>query len=96
VDTKARLAEYCDLAHTLGDPLAIAIEIDVGLRRGGARNPAELLEMLDILARQRNRLRFTGLMGYDGHVPFAPPGFDSDAEFAAVHERYMGFVQAGN
>lgn len=29
-------------------------------------------------------------------MPFAPPGFDSDTEFAAVHERYSDLVQAAS
>lgn len=95
VDTKERLLEYKELADTLPHPLRIAVEIDVGMRRGGPRTVTELLEMLEILANHPGQLRFVGFMGYDGHVPFAPPGFDSDTEFAAVHDRYSTFVLAG-
>lgn len=95
VDTKERVNEYKGLAHSLHKRLDVAVEIDVGLRRGGARTTTELLEMLAIIASHPQQLRFVGFMGYDGHVPFAPPGFDSDVEFAAVQERYADFVAAG-
>lgn len=95
VDTKERMLEYRALANSVPARLDVAIEIDVGLRRGGARTTEELLEMLAIVAASPMRLRFVGLMGYEGHVPFAPPGFDSDTEFAAVTARYADFVQAG-
>ncbi|MEZ4295306.1 MAG: alanine racemase [Polyangiaceae bacterium] len=96
IDTKERLLEYLDLATSIHHRLSVAIEIDVGLHRGGARTTTELLEMLAVIADNPSRLRFVGFMGYEGHVPFAPPGFDSDAEFAAVQARYADFVQAGS
>ncbi|MBK8259438.1 MAG: alanine racemase [Polyangiaceae bacterium] len=96
VDTKERLVEYLTLADSIHHPLRIALEIDVGLRRGGARNASELLEMLAIIAQNSGRLRFAGFMGYEGHVPFAPPGFDSDTEFGDVMARYAEFVQVGS
>jgi hypothetical protein len=95
VDTKERMLEYKDLAHALHRTLDVAIELDVGLRRGGARTITELLAILDILAAYPKQLRLAGFMGYDGHVPFAPQGFDSDAEFAAVQQRYDDLVKAG-
>lgn len=92
VDTEERALEYQALAEELGRTLEVVLEIDVGLRRGGARTASELREMLDVVGARASRLRFGGLMGYEGHVPFAPPGFDSDAEFTAVMERYADFV----
>lgn len=94
VDTKERMIEYRELAVSVGRPLHVVVEIDVGLRRGGARTVTELLEMLAVMDSRDGLLRLEGFMGYEGHVPFAPPGFDSDVEFAAVHERYSDFVAA--
>lgn len=100
VDTPQRLDEYRSLAHRLGTRLRINVEIDVGLRRGGSMSSEQLLEMLAILAGHPESLAFTGFMGYDGHVPFAPSFLGSkeaavEKEFAAVQRRYLRFVEAG-
>lgn len=95
VDTAERMAEYRDLADQRGSALRIAVEIDVGLRRGGAIDDQELLAMLSIID-ESSLLEFTGFMGYDGHVPFAPDGADPDREFADVQRRYAAFVEAGS
>lgn len=95
VDTPERAAEYVQLAHVHGRRLRVAIEIDVGLRRGGARTTQELLDILAVLAASPQRVHLVGFMGYDGHVPYAPPGFDSDMEFAAVQARYAEFLEVG-
>lgn len=94
VDTAERLAEFRDLADERGSAIRVAVEIDVGLRRGGARDSDELLAMLSIIDGS-GRLQFGGLMGYDGHVPFAPEGADPNNEFLAVQRRYADFVRAG-
>ena len=93
VDGPARQAELARVAAEIGRPLGVAIELDVGLRRGGV---ADREALVDLLARITGTpLRFGGYMGYDGHVPFAPPGFDADQEFARVHARYARLVDAG-
>jgi len=94
IDTAERLAEYRDFADERGTTINVAVEIDVGLRRGGAIDDEELLAMLSIID-ESSRLRFTGFMGYEGHVPFAPTGANPDNEFAQVQQRYADFVQAG-
>lgn len=95
VDTPERLTEYRELADQRGNALRIAVEIDVGLRRGGAIDRDALLTMLSIID-DSSHLQFTGFMGYDGHVPFAPEGADPAREFAEVQRRYADFVQAGS
>jgi len=35
-------------------------------------------------------------MGYDGQVPFAPPGADPTRELQSVQQRYADFVAAGS
>lgn len=91
VDTPERLTAYRDLAEQRQTTIRVAVEIDVGLRRGGARSEQELLAMLSIIDGS-SQLELAGFMGYDGHVYFAPEG----TEFAAVQERYAGFVRAGS
>ena len=73
IDTPQRLAGYVALARTLGQPLRVSVEIDVGLRRGGAASEAELGDLLREVRAQSRYVEFVGLMGYDGHVPHAPP-----------------------
>jgi D-serine deaminase-like pyridoxal phosphate-dependent protein len=94
VDTAERMQQYADLAAERGSPINISVEIDVGLRRGGARDDDELLAMLSIIDGS-SMLQFTGFMGYEGHVPFAPTGANPDIEFDNVQQRYADFVEAG-
>jgi D-serine deaminase-like pyridoxal phosphate-dependent protein len=94
IDTEARMQQYADLATSRGVEINVAVEIDVGLRRGGARDNDELLAMLAIID-DSALLRFTGYMGYDGHVPFAPAGADPTRELRSVQQRYADFVAAG-
>ena len=49
-------------------PLEVAIEFDVGMGRGGVGDRAELQSCLDILRAERDRLRLTAVLGYDGHA----------------------------
>jgi len=96
VDTVDRANEYAALAKRMHTHLKVAVEIDVGLRRGGAIDAPELLNILAVLDANKRFLTFAGFMGYDGHVPEgAAFGLDPDAEFAAVHARYKEFVTAG-
>jgi D-serine deaminase-like pyridoxal phosphate-dependent protein len=96
VDTVDRAKEYAALAKRMHIHLRVAVEIDVGLRRGGAIDNADLLNILAVIDANKRFLTFAGFMGYDGHVFFGPAfGQDADAEFAAVHARYRAFVNAG-
>ncbi len=96
VDTVDRAKEYAALAKRLHTHLRVAVELDVGLRRGGAIDNADLLNILAVIDANKRFLTFAGFMGYDGHVFFGPAfGQDADAEFAAVHARYRAFVNAG-
>ncbi len=75
-DSPERLAELAALAGTLGVTLRIAVEIDVGLRRSGVRVPAELGAVLEGFG-PTAPVQLAGLLGYDGHVAFAPGGRDA-------------------
>ncbi len=95
----AMLDDYLALAAERGLQLRINLEIDVGLHRGGARNAEELRALLARLRSAEGRARFSGFMGYDGHVAHAP-GFGPFASreervheaFAAMLARYGEFV----
>jgi hypothetical protein len=89
-----------DLA-SLNLPLKVAIELECGVMRGGPRTTDELIEILDVIS--DSKLKFSGFMGYDGHVIFAPltatiPGapivLTSDEEFANVNVKYQAFIDA--
>jgi D-serine deaminase-like pyridoxal phosphate-dependent protein len=67
VDTPRRLTQYADVARARGARLRIALEVDVGLRRGGLADPAALAAAID-LARAEPSIEITGLMGYDAHL----------------------------
>jgi D-serine deaminase-like pyridoxal phosphate-dependent protein len=93
IDTEARMRAFEALAESRGAPVRVNVEIDVGIRRGGAIDEDELLSMLAVIDGS-SLLEFAGFMGYDGHVPFAPEGIDPDAEFVAVQQRYQELVDA--
>ncbi len=94
IDTPRRLNEYLAVALQMDIKLNIVIEIDVGLRKGGVESHKELCKLLQIITENPQELSFCGLMGYDGHVPFAPFFISEDGEFQEVHERYKQMVKA--
>jgi len=96
VDTPERLQQYQALARKLRLQLSINIEIDVGLRRGGVGDKEMLAELLGLLAAHSEQTRFTGFMGYDAHVPFAPPVLSTVAQsFSETMNSYSEFVAFG-
>lgn len=71
VDTPERLEQYAAIAEANGTNMAINIELDVGLHRGGMEPGNALNGMLNKL-RQSNRLDFAGFMGYEPHLSALP------------------------
>jgi hypothetical protein len=49
-------------------PLDVALELDVGMGRGGMNEPGELAAAIEILRREKARLRLGAVLGYDGHA----------------------------
>lgn len=93
-DGPDRLAELVKLAGDLGVVLRIAIELDVGLRRSGLSDPKELAPMLATISQSSSAVKLAGMLGYDGHVAFAP-GATADAVQAAWNDAtaiYQSFV----
>lgn len=92
IDTAERLGQYLELASELRVRLRINLEIDIGLHRGGLRDPAELDGLLDVIAEHPDQLTFSGFMGYEAHVPFMP---EPDAAFNLAMDRYGAMVTRG-
>lgn len=84
IDTPQRLADYQAMAAARGIRLRIAIEIDVGLHRGGIADPAGLAALLDQLD---PATQVTGLMGYDPHISKLPKALGIRARALADSQR---------
>jgi D-serine deaminase-like pyridoxal phosphate-dependent protein len=71
VDSVERAEQYAELARSIETNMRICIELDVGLHRGGASDPAQLIEILTSIQNSAN-LEFAGLMGYEPHIVKVP------------------------
>jgi len=96
IDTKERLNQYLYYAQKENVKLRINLEIDVGLHRGGFANMKDFDEALDTIKQNNRYLQLTGLMGYEGHVPFVPFYINKERSirkaFEKVQHEYTGFV----
>jgi len=89
VDAPERIRQYAAIGEARNRVLRVNAELDVGLHRGGFGSTEDLAAALDLI-RQSPRLSFSGLMGYDPHVPKMPsPGRAYDA----VIRRYTESVE---
>src|SRR5258708_5902661 len=88
VDTPQRIQEYAQVAKSRGQVFRVNAEIDVGLHRGGFQRVQDLAAALDLI-KQHPSLEFSGLMGYDPHVPKMPSPVRA---YAAVIKRYQESV----
>ena len=71
IDTNARLEAYRGIAQEFGRAVNVALELDVGLHRGGFEAGDELAAALSTL-HQSNALHFFGFMGYEPHLASIP------------------------
>ena len=75
VDTPERLREYREFAMLRraqgAGPMALNLELDVGLRRGGFRSAQAVAEAIRAI-RAEPALRFAGFMGYEAHAAKMP------------------------
>ncbi len=100
VDDDSRLKEYFALARELRTRLRINLEIDIGLHRGGAESPEQFNSLLKFIKEHPAELEFSGVMGYDGHVPHVPSlSFYHERavrnQFDQCMKRYRDMVDAG-
>ena len=70
VDSVPLLEELARLARRTPRrlPLDVALELDVGMGRGGMNEPGEVGAAIEILRREKARLRLGAVLGYDGHA----------------------------
>lgn len=94
IDSPQRLAEYAELARALKQPLQIALEIDIGLARGGFASPTQLGQALQWLSDNPTPLRIRGLMGYDAHIAHTPFWVGQAQAFAESNARYLAFLDS--
>lgn len=94
LDTPQRVAQYDELARSLGQDMQACIELDVGLHRG-VRNDEQLLAMLALIEASPH-LRFCGFMGYEPHVVKVPVGEATTHRdrAMAVYARYIEVARA--
>lgn len=71
IDSAERLQQYADLAAGEERTLRLNIELDVGLHRGGFEPGADLQAVLQAIA-DNDRLKLSGFMGYEPHIPALP------------------------
>jgi len=89
VDTPDRIRQYAEIGRARGRVMRVSVEIDVGLHRGGFRGTSDLAAALDLIKRE-STLSFSGLMGYDPHVPRQP---SPEKAYAEVIRRYRESVE---
>ncbi len=89
VDTEERLFEHIAIAKKHEVSLAISLEIDIGLHRGGINTHDQLAHLINLINQHPRHLRLSGLMGYEAHVPHYP---DPAAAFERSIEHYAGFI----
>lgn len=93
IDSEARLAQYASFARTLGKPMHIAFEINVGMQRGGFETPADLATAVRATSGDP-LLRCDGVMGYEAHVPTIPALFGGPkAALCQAQARFSEFVR---
>lgn len=93
VDTPERIQQFARLAGEQAVNLQVALEIDVGLHRGGFAPDGVGAAMQRIA--DEPHLRFGGLMGYEPHLPALPTplGVRGRAQ-EQFHALYRAAVQA--
>jgi len=93
-DSALRVEQLAALAITRSIRLRIALEVDVGMHRGGLKTPAAVVDAAQA-ALQSGSLVLEGIMGYEAHIP-AIPGFAGGAagEAKAVKGRLAAFAAA--
>jgi hypothetical protein len=84
-----------------GEAYQVAIEIDVGMKRGGYSDVESFSKLVTAVVTSNSEVTFRGLMGYDGYIPFLPfpesmglLHWAMEVEHGWLNKRYAEFVQA--
>lgn len=93
VDTPQRLRQVAELGREIGRRIAISIELDIGMHRGGIATADELGRLLTDAREQSDVVRVSGFMGYDAHVPKAPWPRSVDAASRQAMARYSAGIE---
>lgn len=94
IDSGDRLWQYQQLAHQMGVPLRVNLEIDVGLHRGGLSKVEDLAKILAVIEADP-ALSFSGFMGYEPHVVKIPGIIGGPPKaFERAQTTYREFVAA--
>ncbi|HWU63531.1 MAG TPA: alanine racemase [Ensifer sp.] len=89
-----RVEQLAALAATRNIRLRVALEVDVGMHRGGLKTPSAVADAA-VAANRTGTLILEGIMGYEAHIP-AIPHFagGAAAEATAVRARLAAFAGA--
>lgn len=82
IDTQERLVQYRALARSLNTKMRVALELDIGLHRGGFTDSTAVNNALDTIAADPEHLEFSGFMGYEAHIAKLP-GMQGNLEWSA-------------
>lgn len=92
VDHPERAAELAAFAGGKGLTMSVAVELDIGMRRGGAAGPHELAAVLEVIRSSDGRLRLQGFMGYDAHAGKAVPWRGQQSSVGLANQRYRALL----
>ena len=91
IDSPTRLAQYQQLAQSLGTRMRVNLELDVGLHRGGFEDTETLLMAVDRIADDPTHLELAGFMGYEAFISKLP---NIEGRLRQVIDHYKGLVAA--
>jgi D-serine deaminase-like pyridoxal phosphate-dependent protein len=90
VDNAANVAELSEACQARNSSLRVLVEIDVGMGRCGVQRSEEALRLAQRVL-DAPALRFTGLMGYEGHLVMVP---DAEERRTRVREAMVPLLEA--
>jgi D-serine deaminase-like pyridoxal phosphate-dependent protein len=93
VDDEANARDLARAAHRAGNELGMLVDLDVGMRRCGVREPDEAVALTRVIAGLPGA-RFMGVMGYEGHVMTEPDAATRRALQAAAMDLVTAHVEA--
>lgn len=95
IDSLERLQQYLQLARSLSERLTFALEIDIGLHRGGFIHKDHVNQALKLIEDHPENARFGGFMGYDAFVGKIPGPIETRTQsFERANKTYISFVES--